>query len=176
MPACCAATGASTLATFAVITVLMAGAWYGLVMLQDTWYTLLIAAALGILFTQYAFITHEISHRQVFESGKVSEFSGRFMADLVVGISYSWWMSKHSRHHANPNTVGKDPDIEPDYIVFLEEDAKGHPASSAGSSSARAGCSSRSCWPRASTSTSTRSSRCSPRVARSTSARSRSCC
>ena len=73
--------------TFAVITVAMVAAWFGLVMLQDTWYTLLIAAVLGILFTQYAFITHEISHRQVFESGKVSEFSGRFMADLVVGIS-----------------------------------------------------------------------------------------
>jgi fatty acid desaturase len=111
--------------TFAAITVAMAGAWVGLVLLQDTWYTLLIAAALGVIFTQYAFITHEISHRQVFESGKVSEFSGRFMADLVVGISYSWWMSKHSRHHANPNTVGKDPDVEKDYIVFLEEDAKG---------------------------------------------------
>jgi fatty acid desaturase len=41
----------------------------------------------------------------------------------VVGISYSWWMTKHTRHHANPNTVGKDPDIEVDTISFLEEDA-----------------------------------------------------
>jgi len=40
-----------------------------------------------------------------------------------VGISYSWWMTKHSRHHANPNTVSKDPDIEPDFIVFQKEHA-----------------------------------------------------
>lgn len=38
-------------------------------------------------------------------------------------MSYSWWDSKHSRHHANPNRVGKDPDIEIDTISFLEKDA-----------------------------------------------------
>jgi fatty acid desaturase len=25
----------------------------------------------------------------------------------LVGISYGWWMNKHSRHHANPNKIGK---------------------------------------------------------------------
>ena len=34
----------------------------------------------------------------------------------IVGISHSWWVSKHNRHHANPNRVGKDPDIEVDTI------------------------------------------------------------
>lgn len=113
------------IATFAVITVAMVGAWFGFALLQDTWYTLLIAGAMGILFTQYAFITHELAHRQVFESGKLNEFSGRIMADLVVGISYSWWMSKHTRHHANPNQVDKDPDIETDFIIFQKEHAVG---------------------------------------------------
>jgi len=42
---------------------------------------------------------------------------------LLVGISYSWWMTKHSRHHANPNIIGKDPDIERDYVSFIESDA-----------------------------------------------------
>jgi fatty acid desaturase len=41
----------------------------------------------------------------------------------LIGMSYSWWDSKHTRHHANPNRVGKDPDIEVDTISFLEEDA-----------------------------------------------------
>ncbi len=111
--------------TFGIITLAFAAAWFGLVMLQDTWYTLLIAGAMGIIFTQYAFITHELAHRQVFESGKVNDFSGRIMADLVVGISYSWWMNKHSRHHANPNTVDKDPDIETDFIIFQKDHATG---------------------------------------------------
>lgn len=112
-------------ATFGVITLAMVAAWFGFALLQDTWYTLLIAGALGIIFTQYAFITHELAHRQVFESGKVNEFAGRIMADLVVGISYSWWMNKHSRHHANPNTVDKDPDIETDFIIFQSDKAAG---------------------------------------------------
>jgi len=30
---------------------------------------------------------------------------------LLVGISYGWWQSKHTRHHANPNKEGADPDI-----------------------------------------------------------------
>jgi fatty acid desaturase len=111
--------------TFAVITVAMAGAWVGFAFLRDSWFILLIAAALGIIFTQYAFITHELAHRQVFASGKVNDAAGRIMADLVVGISYSWWMSKHSRHHANPNTVDKDPDIEPDFIIFQKEHTVG---------------------------------------------------
>jgi fatty acid desaturase len=110
--------------TFGAITLAMVGAWFGFALLHETWYTLLIAAAMGILFTQYAFITHELAHRQVFASGKLNEFSGRILADLVVGISYSWWMNKHSRHHANPNTVDKDPDIEPDFIVFQQEHAR----------------------------------------------------
>ncbi|MDF1479910.1 acyl-CoA desaturase [Leifsonia sp. H3M29-4] len=112
-------------AVFAGITVAMAAAWAGLVLLQDTWYVLIIAAVMGALFTQYAFITHELAHRQVFTSGKTNDFAGRFMADLVVGISYSWWMSKHTRHHANPNTVDKDPDIETDFIIFQKEKAVG---------------------------------------------------
>jgi len=111
------------IATFAVITVLMAGAWVGVVLLQNTWYTLILAGIMGVLFTQYAFLAHEASHRQVFEGGKANDLAGRVLADLFVGISYSWWMTKHSRHHANPNTVAKDPDIEPDFIIFQKEHA-----------------------------------------------------
>ncbi len=108
-----------------VLTLAMAGAWVGFSFLAGTWYVLLIAGALGVLFTQFAFIAHELSHRQVLESGKRNDFFGRIMADLVVGISYSWWMTKHSRHHANPNTVDKDPDVETDFIIFQKEKATG---------------------------------------------------
>jgi len=48
---------------------------------------------------------------------------GRVLSTVVVGISYQWWMNKHSRHHANPNQTGKDPDIASDTIRFTEADA-----------------------------------------------------
>ncbi len=110
--------------TAAVLTVALAGTVAGVVLLGDSWLQLLMAGALGILFTQFAFLAHEAAHRQVLTSGPANDRLGRFLANGVVGISYSWWMTKHSRHHANPNRVGKDPDIENDTIVFTEQGAR----------------------------------------------------
>ncbi len=94
------------------------------VLLGDSWFQLLIAAALGILFTQVAsFLAHEAAHKQIFASGKANERLALWLAAGVVGMSVSWWSAKHTRHHANPNRWGKDPDIEIDTISFLDEDA-----------------------------------------------------
>ncbi|MGB3413637.1 MAG: acyl-CoA desaturase, partial [Microbacteriaceae bacterium] len=108
---------------FAVLVLALGGVITGFILLGDSWFQLLMAAALGIVLTQFAFIAHEASHRQIFDSGPRNDRAGRILASGVVGISYAWWMNKHSRHHANPNTVGKDPDIDFDTISFREEDA-----------------------------------------------------
>jgi fatty acid desaturase len=105
-----------------VIALGFGGAITGFVLLGDSWFQLLIAAALGILFTQVAFLAHEAAHRQILASGPANDRLARVLGG-IVGMSYSWWDSKHSRHHANPNRVGKDPDIEVDTISFLETDA-----------------------------------------------------
>ncbi|MFC8680583.1 fatty acid desaturase family protein [Microbacterium ureisolvens] len=101
------------------------GAITGFVLLGDSWFQLLIAGVLGILFTQVAFLGHEAAHRQILSSGRANDRLARLLANGVVGMSYSWWTSKHTRHHANPNRVGKDPDIEVDTISFLDADAAG---------------------------------------------------
>jgi len=127
----------------AAIAVAFGGAITGFILLGDSWFQLLIAGALGILFTQVAFLSHEAAHRQILATGPANDRLARVLG-AVVGMSYSWWDSKHSRHHANPNRVGKDPDIEVDTISFLEEDAaqaRGLRGSSPGS---RGGCSFRS--------------------------------
>ncbi len=95
----------------------------GMILLGESWFQLLIAAALGVVFTQFAFLAHEASHRQVFTSGRTNDRLGKIVATLVVGMSYSWWMTKHTRHHQNPNQVGKDPDIAYDTIAFTVESA-----------------------------------------------------
>jgi len=99
------------------------GAVTGFILLNDSWLQLLMAGALGVIFTQLAFLGHEASHRQVLASGRANDRVGWFLAVVCVGISYSWWMNKHSRHHQNPNKLGKDPDIEIDTFSFVEEDA-----------------------------------------------------
>ncbi|RII40895.1 acyl-CoA desaturase, partial [Galactobacter valiniphilus] len=89
------------------------GCLTGFLLLGDSWFQLLIAAALGLVFTQTAFLAHEAAHRQILSFGPGNDRLARVLA-AAVGLSYSWWHSKHSRHHGNPNRVGKDPDIEPD--------------------------------------------------------------
>lgn len=96
---------------------------FGIWLLGDSWFQLLMAGALGILFTQFAFLSHEAAHRQIFASGVLNDRLGRLLGTLIVGMSYHWWMNKHTRHHGNPNVIGKDPDIEIDTISFIEEDA-----------------------------------------------------
>lgn len=112
--------------TLGALGVALGGLVTGFVLLGDSWLQLLIAAALGLVLTQFAFVAHEASHRQVFESGPRNDHLGRLLANVVVGISYSWWMNKHNRHHANPNKMGKDPDIENDTIAFTEDGVRQH--------------------------------------------------
>ena len=109
---------------FGALTVALAGAIAGMSLLAGSWFQLLIAAALGVIFTQFAFLAHEAAHRQIFSSGRLNDMVGRVIAVLLVGLSYAWWMKKHTRHHAQPNVVGKDPDIAKDTISFVEEDAR----------------------------------------------------
>lgn len=92
------------------------------VLVGQSWFQLLIAAALGLLFTQAAFIAHEAAHRQILSFGPANDRLAKLLTGSL-GLSYSWWNSKHSRHHANPNKAGKDPDIEAGTISFLETDA-----------------------------------------------------
>ena len=106
----------------AALVLAFAGCVTGFILLGDSWFQLLIAAALGILFTQVAFLAHEAAHRQILSSGP-SNFRLARVLGGIVGMSYHWWDSKHTRHHGNPNQVGKDPDIEVDTISVLESDA-----------------------------------------------------
>ncbi len=100
----------------ALAAVLTVSVWLG-----SSWWQLVIAGVFGIIMTQFAFLGHELAHRQVFDSGKLNDRIGNVIAHFVVGISYSWWMNKHSRHHAYPNQVSKDPDIESNVVVFYPE-------------------------------------------------------
>jgi fatty acid desaturase len=84
---------------------------------------LLVAAGFAVLFTQTAFLAHDGAHKQIFTSGSRNEWVSRIVGNLLVGLSYGWWMNKHSRHHANPNRMGKDGDIKAGAIVFTTEDA-----------------------------------------------------
>jgi fatty acid desaturase len=93
------------------------------VVVGDSWWQLLVAAGLAVLFTQTAFLGHDAAHRQIFRSGRWNDWTSLVIGDLFVGMSYGWWQHKHTRHHANPNKEGADPDIELPVISFTPEQA-----------------------------------------------------
>ena len=92
--------------------VLLIAAWVAAFLwIGDSWWQLASAAVLAVIMTQTAFLGHDAAHRQMFKSGKWNDWISLIIANLLVGLSYGWWQSKHTRHHANPNKDGADPDI-----------------------------------------------------------------
>jgi fatty acid desaturase len=106
-----------------VVTMLYVSGWAAVALIGDSWWTLAIAAFLAVVFGQVALLAHDAAHRQVFRRRRASETSGR-MAAAGIGMSYGWWQDKHTRHHANPNHEELDPDLDPDLLVWSQDQAR----------------------------------------------------
>ena len=96
----------------------LAGAWVAFVVVGNSWWTLAMAGLLAVLFTQVGFLGHDAGHRQIFASRRSSYVAGVLLGNLGIGLSYGWWVGKHNRHHAHPNTEGADPDIAAGALIF----------------------------------------------------------
>ncbi|CAK7284930.1 Fatty acid desaturase [Streptomyces misionensis JCM 4497] len=107
-----------------VVVGLLAAGWGAFLALGDTWWQLAVAAFLALVFGQVALVAHDLAHRQVFRRRRPSEIWGRLFGNLGIGMSYGWWMNKHTRHHANPNHEDLDPDVAPDILVWSTDQAR----------------------------------------------------
>ncbi|WP_406056518.1 fatty acid desaturase family protein [Kribbella sp. NBC_00889] len=105
----------------ALVTIAFAAVWAGVALLGNSWLVLLLAGGLALVLTQVAFLSHDGAHRQIFDSNRWNDWTTRLLAAVLVGMSSGWWHSKHSRHHAAPNQLGRDPDIGPGVIAFTPE-------------------------------------------------------
>jgi fatty acid desaturase len=101
------------------------GGWTAFVLVGSSWWTLAVAAFLAIVFAQVALVAHDLAHRQVFRTRRPSERAGLVAGNLGIGMSYGYWMVKHTRHHANPNHDDLDPDVGPGVLVWSREAARG---------------------------------------------------
>lgn len=90
----------------------VAAGWAALLLLGDTWATLGVAALLGVMFTQLGFLGHDAGHQQVFRSRRANRLLGLAVGNALIGLSFGWWVPKHNAHHAHPNEVGRDPDVD----------------------------------------------------------------
>jgi fatty acid desaturase len=107
-----------------LVTAALAAGWAAFFALGDTWWQLTVAAFLAFVFGQIALVAHDLAHRQIFRRRRPSEIGGRLFGNLGVGMSYGWWMNKHTRHHANPNHEELDPDVAPDILVWSTDQAR----------------------------------------------------
>jgi fatty acid desaturase len=79
------------------------------------------AALLGFASTQIALLGHDVGHRQAFRGRRTNTIARYLFGNVLLGISHSWWNTKHNQHHANPNHVDEDPDIQFPMIAFSPE-------------------------------------------------------
>jgi len=108
----------------AVTVGLLAAGWAVFVVVGDSWWQLAVAAFLAVVFTQVGFLGHDAGHRQVFGTRRASYVAGILLGNLGIGLSYGWWVDKHNRHHAHPNTEDADPDIAVGALAFTAARAR----------------------------------------------------
>jgi fatty acid desaturase len=103
---------------------LLAAGWAVFVVVGNSWWQLAVAAFLAVIFTQIGFLGHDAGHRQVFGTRRANYVAGVLLGNLAIGLSYGWWVDKHNRHHAHPNTEGADPDIAVGALAFTAGQAR----------------------------------------------------
>src|SRR3954453_12786312 len=97
------------------------GTWVAFAWLGNSWLQLITAGVLGLLFTQVAFLGHDGGHQQIWRSKRANDLLSVFAGNLLVGLSFGWWIDKHNRHHSHPNHEGSDPDIGDGVLAFTTD-------------------------------------------------------
>jgi fatty acid desaturase len=90
---------------------------------QHSWWLLGLAPVLSVVSTQLGFLGHDLGHLQVIRSARRSRTLGVLCGNLLGGLSYSWWVTKHNAHHAHPNDLETDPDVYAGAVVFDADQA-----------------------------------------------------
>jgi fatty acid desaturase len=106
-----------------VNTILLAACCAILVLFRNPWVLAADAILIGVISGQLGFQLHDSGHHQMFERKWKNVLVGFLTADVLLGMSYGWWVEKHNRHHANPNHADLDPDVNSPAIVYSTEQA-----------------------------------------------------
>lgn len=105
---------------FALSLVLFGAAIAMLIIVADWHYGLLILVALfwAFVYVQIGTLGHDAGHCQISRKPWKMHLMGYLLGNVTIGISRSWWIEKHNEHHANPNLIDLDPDIDFPIVVF----------------------------------------------------------
>ena len=89
------------------------------------WQQMLAAAFLGFASSQVAFLGHDAGHRQIAATARGNDLIGYFVANIMSGVCFTWWMDDHNRHHSHTNDLEHDPNIDYPVLAFERSQLEG---------------------------------------------------
>jgi len=105
------------------IVLLLAVILVGVILASRSWWALAFAIPAALLFGQLGFLAHDAVHNQIFKTSAANYVLGLLLFNLLLGGSRGWWADKHGAHHAQPNRLGSDPDIEGGLVAVSADQA-----------------------------------------------------
>jgi len=91
------------------------------------WWWLADVAFLSFVFVQIALLGHDVAHMQFLRAGRVNTALGLILGNVLVGVSRAWWNNNHSAHHARPNDLAHDPNVNILFLACTPEQGRSRP-------------------------------------------------
>ncbi len=104
-----------------ILNIILFGSAIALLVFVANWhYSLLLLIALfwAFVYVQLGTLGHDAGHAQISRKAWKNTLMGYLLGNLTIGMSREWWVNKHNEHHANPNLLDLDPDIDFPIVVF----------------------------------------------------------
>jgi fatty acid desaturase len=79
---------------------------------SNTWLRIADALFLAFVFVQIGLLAHDAAHQQIVGAGKRNDLAGLVLGNLLLGVSRGWWRDNHDAHHAHPNDLNEDPNLQ----------------------------------------------------------------
>jgi fatty acid desaturase len=113
---------------FALTGGLLAVAFLAMTVSGDqVWIRLFEAAFLAFAFVQVGLLAHDLAHQQIVGSGRLNVALGLLLGNFLFGVSRAWWRDNHDAHHAHPNDLDADPNVQILFLACAPEQAMGRP-------------------------------------------------
>jgi fatty acid desaturase len=90
----------------------------------NPWILMADAVFLAFASTQIGLLSHDVGHRQGFRGRRANRVARSIFGNVFLGLSHTWWNDKHNQHHATPNHIDMDPDIQLPMFVFTAAQIK----------------------------------------------------
>ena len=104
-----------------ILNIILFGSAIALLVFVANWhYTLLLLIALfwAFVYVQIGTLGHDAGHTQISRKAWKNNLMGYLLGNMTIGMSREWWVNKHNEHHANPNLLDLDPDIDFPIVIF----------------------------------------------------------